>query len=185
MFMNRTTSLIAAAVFLLPAAALAQAAGQPPAAPATSQPAQQGAPIATATFLEKVSAGNMFEIESSRLAMTKATNASVKSFAQQMVTDHTEAGSKFKAAVSEADLKAPPEKTDAKHTAIVEKLKSLQGVEFDEAYITAQREAHVETVALFEAYAAAGENARLKKFANELFPVLRSHLEHVNALKAS
>jgi putative membrane protein len=185
MTINRTTSLAAAAaVFLLPAAALAQV-GQAPTAQPASQPAQPGVPITTATFLEKVAAGNTFEIESSRLAMTKATNASVKSFAQQMVTDHTEAGSKFKAAVSEADLKAPPEKTDAKHTAIVEKLKGLQGVEFDQAYITAQREAHVETVALFEAYAATGENARLKKFANELLPVLRSHLEHVNALKAS
>lgn len=76
MLIKRTASLVAAASLLLPAAALAQEAGQAPTAQPASQPAQPGAPIATSTFLEKVVAGNTFEIESSRLAMTKATNAS-------------------------------------------------------------------------------------------------------------
>lgn len=181
----RYAALVSAAL-LLPAMVSAQPAGQSTGRPPSAAlPAQAAQSVATPIFLEKVAAGNKFEIESSRLAMTKASDAGVKSFAQQMVTDHTEAGSKFKAALSEAGLKAPPEKTDAKHAAIVEKLKGLQGAEFDRLYIAAQREAHVETVALFEAYAAGGENARIKKFAAELLPLLRSHLEHVKALKVS
>lgn len=180
-------ALSLSAALLLPATVLAQGAGsnagQSPPAAATQKTVSPGAPVTTATFLEKVAAGNTFEIDSSRLATSKSANDTVKAFAQQMVSDHTEAGSKFKAAVSESGLKAPADKLDAKHAAIVEKLKGLQGAEFDRAYLAAQREAHVETIALFEAYAARGDNDRMKKFATDMLPVLRSHLDRLKAIK--
>jgi predicted outer membrane protein len=43
-------------------------------------------------FVTKASIANQFEIQSSRLALDKAQNQEVKSFAQQMVEDHTKTG---------------------------------------------------------------------------------------------
>ena len=90
--------------------------------------------------------GNMFEIESSKLALDRSTAEPVKDFAQRMVDDHSAAAIKFKEAVVEAKLAMPPDKLDAKHRAIVDELAGKQGSDFDQAYIEAQYKAHVETV---------------------------------------
>jgi predicted outer membrane protein len=41
----------------------------------------------------------------------------------------------------------------------------------------------IETVAMFEAYAKGGDNARMKQFANEMLPTLKTHLDQVSKLK--
>lgn len=141
-------------------------------------------PPDTATFVGKVAGGNLFEIESSQIAIRKTRNGEVRAFAEKMVMDHTAAGAKFKAAVGEAKIEMPPEKLDSRHQAIVRQLEATDASTIDKPYIDAQKEAHVETVALFEAYAGRGEDPRLKKFAQELLPTLEAHLEHVNRLQA-
>lgn len=153
-----------------------------PAAPSTAARPTMPAP-ATDTFLNKVVAGNTFEIESSKLALGKRPKKEVVDFANMMIKDHGEAGEKFKKAVSEAKLTAPPEAMDAKHKTLHADLARKDGADFEKAYIAAQREGHLETVALFEAYASGGDNARMKQFAQELLPTLRKHLEHVSKLK--
>ena len=176
--MLRTTLILAVVPFLAIMAPAAFAADPPAtaAAPATSAPA-------TSTFLTNTAAANLFEIDSSKLALSKTKSDKVKTFANEMVTDHTAAGEKFKQAVAEAKLTPPAEKLDAKHQALLDDLKKKDGTAFDKAYIDAQYQGHVETVAMFEAYARSGDNARMKKLASELLPTLKKHLEHVTALR--
>lgn len=177
--MLRPVCIFAAAVPLLVIAPVSFAADPPPltaAAPATSVPV-------TSTFLTNTAVANLFEIESSKLALTKTKSDKVKAFANEMVTDHTAAGEKFKTAVAEAKLTPPVEKLDAKHQALLDDLKKKDGAAFDKAYVDAQYQGHVETVAMFEAYAKSGDNARMKKLASELLPTLKKHLEHVTALR--
>lgn len=139
----------------------------------------------TDMFVAQTAGGNMFEIESSKLALDRSKNDKVRQFANQMVTDHTQAGAKFKQALTEAKLKAPPEAMDSKHKAVFEDLRKRDARDFDKAYIEAQYKAHTETVEMFEAYAQRGENARMKQFAAELLPKLREHLEHVKKLRSN
>ena len=99
-------------------AALAIAPRQPFAAALAADPAskQASAPVApTATFVAQAAFGNMFEIESSKLALERSKAGPVKAFAQRMVDDHSAAAVKFKEAVLEAKLAMPPDKLDAKH----------------------------------------------------------------------
>src|SRR5262249_56710139 len=70
--------------------------------------AQQRAPAEAMTFAKKVAAANTFEIESSQLALEHAQSADVKSFAQQMISDHTKAGEEFKQAIAAAGVSPPP-----------------------------------------------------------------------------
>ena len=149
--------------------------------PATKQASAPVAP--TATFVAQAAFGNMFEVESSKLALDRSKAAPVKAFAQRMVDDHSAAAVKFKEAVLEAKLAMPPDKLDAKHRAIVDELAGKQGGDFDQAYIEAQYKAHVETVDLFKGYAQGGEDTRMRAFAAELLPTLQAHLDHVAKMR--
>ena len=149
--------------------------------PATKQATSPVAP--TATFVAQAAFGNMFEVESSKLALERSKGAPVKAFAQSMVDDHSAAAVKFKEAVLEAKLAMPPDKLDAKRQAIVGQLAAKQGGDFDKAYIEAQYKAHVETVELFKGYAQGGEDTRMRAFAAELLPKLQAHLDHVAKLR--
>jgi putative membrane protein len=145
---------------------------------------QASAPVApTATFVAQAAFGNMFEIESSKIALDRSKAGPVKAFAQRMVDDHSAGAVKFKEAVLEAKLAMPPDKLDAKHQAIVDELAGKQGGDFDKAYIEAQYKAHVETVDLFKGYAPGGEDARMRAFAAELLPILQAHLDHVAKMR--
>jgi putative membrane protein len=130
-------------------------------------------------FVTKAANSNMFEIESSKLAIQKGQSAEVKSFAQQMIDDHTKAAKDLMAVAPDA-----PKKMDAAHTAMVEDLNKTSADKFDASYIDAQVKAHDEAVALFTKYSEDAEDAKLKAFASEKLPVLKQHQEHVKALDA-
>jgi putative membrane protein len=173
---------------LLAASALPLILASAPGAFAADSPAKQAAAPAmatpsTSTFLTNTAVANLFEIESSKAALAKTKNDKIKAFANLMVTDHTGAGTKFKQAVTDAKLTPPAEKLDAKHQALLDDLKKKDGAAFDTAYVKAQHDGHVETVAMFEAYAKGGDNARMKQFANEMLPTLKTHLDQVSKLK--
>jgi len=143
------------------------------------------AAVTADSFVPLAGSSNLFEIESSRLAMQRSQSAQVKQFANQMVADHTLAVSKMKAALSEAKIPPPPEKLNVKDQKVYDSLKQAQGAAFDKAYIEAQYNAHVEAVNLFSAYAKGGDNPRLKALAGELLPTLQGHLDHVSKLRSS
>jgi putative membrane protein len=135
------------------------------------------------TFAKKVAAANTFEIQSSELAQQRAQSADVKSFAQQMISDHTKAGKEFKSAVQEANISPPPpEQPDAKQKAILAKLEKAQGAAFDKAYTNAQLNAHKEAVSLFRNYSKSGRTEPLKSFAQKTLPTLEHHLTMVQDL---
>jgi putative membrane protein len=130
-------------------------------------------------FVTKAASSNMFEIESSKVALQKAKNAEVKSFAQQMITDHTKAGKDMMAVAPDA-----PKAMDAAHMAMVKDLQEASADKFDAEYVDAQVKAHDEAVALFTKYADDAQDPKLKAFAAEKLPVLKQHQEHVKALNA-
>ena len=149
---------------VLAASALPLILASAPGAFAADPPAKQAAVPAmatpsTSTFLTNTAVANLFEIESSKAALAKTKSDKIKAFANLMVTDHTGAGTKFKQAVTDAKLTPPAEKLDAKHQALLDDLKKKEGAAFDTAYVKAQHDGHVETVAMFEAYAKGGDNA--------------------------
>ncbi len=139
----------------------------------------------TADFVQTVAISDMFEIESGQLAADKAGNADVKSFGQHMVDDHTKTSKQLKALVNDEEIKAElPTKLDAEHQAKLDKLKGMSGGQFDKSYIQSQVDAHEKAVALFESYAAAGENDELKEWAGDTLPTLKDHLKEAKSLSA-
>lgn len=138
-------------------------------------------PMTAQQFADAAASSNMFEIQSSELALERATAAQVQEFAQQMITNHTAATEKMMAAAQQDGI-TPATQMAPHHQEMLDGLAAAEGEAFDMAYIEAQVAAHEEGVALFEAYAANGPDGALKSFAAETLPTLIMHYEHVSAL---
>jgi putative membrane protein len=140
--------------------------------------------VTTEDFVRTASIANQFEIKSSELALEKSQRGDVKSFAKQMVDDHTQTGVKLKQALQSSATSQQAEDTlDDKHQKLFDTLESASSDTFDTQYIGMQVDAHKEAVSLFSSYAKSGRDAVLKDFASQTLPTLKSHLSHVTQLQ--
>jgi putative membrane protein len=137
----------------------------------------------TSDFVREAGISDMFEIESSKLAQQKG-NSSEKSFASQMVANHTKTSAELKGLVSAGKVKAElPTNLDSSHQSKLDKLKGASGDDFAKNYADMQVDAHKDAVSAFERYVKGGDNAELKNWAGRTLPTLKHHLEMAQALK--
>ncbi|MGZ2504376.1 DUF4142 domain-containing protein [Rhizobium leguminosarum] len=131
----------------------------------------------TADFVQEAATSDMFEIESSKLALERG-DAATKAFAQQMVTDHEKTSSELKALISGGKVQAqlPAAMTSAQQD-MLDKLKGLKGDDFIKQYHSDQESAHEDAVDLFKRYGEGGDNAELKAWAASTRPALEHHLQ--------
>jgi putative membrane protein len=170
-------SLIAFGCLLLAGPALAQSVGEK-----TGVNSTLGIAPTTADFVKEAAISDMFEIASHKLAEDKG-NASEKSFASTMVTDHTKTSTELKTMVSSGKVKADvPAELDSSHQSKLDKLKGESGKDFSSDFDSDQVSAHKDAVSLFERYAKGGDNADLKDWAGKTLPTLQHHLEMAQAL---
>jgi putative membrane protein len=169
-FMRR--AVIASVCLLIAAPALAQSVGEK-----TGVNSALGVSPSTADFVKQVAISDMFELESNRLAQQKG-NATEKTFASQMVTDHTKTSTELKGMVSGGKVKAElPTALDSSHQGKLDKLKAANEKDFSSEFDAMQVSAHKDAVDLFERYAKGGDNADLKDWAGKTLPALQHHLK--------
>jgi putative membrane protein len=142
---------------------------------------QAVAQTSTQDFVNKVAISDMFEIQSSKIAAQKG-NAEIKSFAKQMIKDHTKTSQELTGMVGKAKVKLPTA-LDSDHKAKVDQLQKASGDQFNSTYAAMQVQAHQEAVKLFETYSSNGDDAQLKAWAAKTLPALKEHLEHAKKLK--
>jgi putative membrane protein len=131
----------------------------------------------TEDFVMEAATSDMFEIESSKLAVERSTDAATKSFAQQMITDHTKTSDELKALVSGGKVKAAiPTTMTSSQQSMLDDLKKLKGDDFAKLYRSYQEDAHEDAVDLFKRYGTEGENPDLKAWAAKTQPALEHHL---------
>lgn len=131
-------------------------------------------------FIDKASAGGMFEVDSSKIAEDKAQDQSVKDLAQKMIHDHGAANAKLATIAGEQKLKVPTE-LDAKHKSDLDALQNSKDP-LDQSYVEMQRSAHSDAIKLFESYAKDGDNTQLKAFATETVPTLKMHQDMIEKI---
>jgi putative membrane protein len=135
-------------------------------------------------FVNKVAVSDMFEIQSSQMALSKNPDADTKPFADKMVADHEKTSSELKSLVNSGKVKATlPTDLDSEHLKMFEELKGKTGQDFDKSYDAIQLKGHREAVALFEAYSKTGDNPALKSWAAATLPHLKEHLAVAEKLK--
>lgn len=174
--MNR--SIVALGCLLLATPVLAQSMGEK-----TGTNSTLGITPATPDFVKEVAISDMFEIESNKMGEQKG-NSAQKSFAKQMVADHTKTSTELKQMVSGGKVKAElPSALDSSHQSKLDRLKSKSGDDFASDFNSMQVDAHKDAVDLFERYSKGGDNADLKSWAAKTLPVLKHHLEMAQNLK--
>lgn len=175
--------LLAGSCTLLATASLAQEtanpAGMSPDTPGKemAQPAPEGSNTQDKLFVRQASLGGRAEVELGTLAQKKATNDSVKKFADRMVEVHSKSNQQLQRAGRglNADL---PKDLDPEHQAIRNELQKATGQTFDLAYISAQIQDHQRTANLLQWHISTGQNEALKKYSMETLPEVMEHLEN-------
>jgi len=133
---------------------------------------------------------NQVDIDAGKLAESKASNAAVKAFGKQMVTDHSGVNKQAVALVTK--LKVTPE-DNATSKALkaggaenVKNLQKLSGSAFDRAYVDHEVEYHQQVLdAVDKTLIPSAQNAELKSLLVAVRPAFVAHLEHAKNLQAS
>ena len=154
---------------------------------------------------------NTADLELGRLASDRG-GADVKQFAQMMVRDHTEAGTKLQQFASQRAVEVPAE-LDDEHRQLRDKLSGKQGLDFDREYSEAMVDAHqklvdklasridkdtlekatvrnehgpdpkVKATAVMPEKSDDAHTMAVNQFAADLYPVAFAHLEAAKALR--
>jgi putative membrane protein len=176
--------VLAAAVALAAPVAMAQSAASSPAPGASGSHATRVA-HADASFLKQAAENGNAEVESSKLALTKATNDKVKAFAQQMIDDHTKAGNELKALATSKGVEVSSEPSLMQQGKL-KLLSTADGAKFDQKYADEMGvKAHEDTVKLFEKASREAKDPEVKAWAAKTLPTLKTHLEHARTLKVA
>lgn len=135
-------------------------------------------------FAAEAASGGMTEVELGKLAQQKGHNKRVKSFGSMMVMDHAKANNKLAAlaAAKKITLPTAPNATDQK---VIDKLSKLSGRDFDAAYIDDMIDDHKNDIKAFETATKHCKDPDIKAFAAKTLPVLKAHLDAINAVHDS
>jgi putative membrane protein len=138
---------------------------------------------ATLQYVEAAANGDMFEIQSSQLALQKSRSPQVRRFAQHMIDDHTRMSTELSSAVrTTGPSLTVPTAMDSRHQAAMSDLQGVTGRAFDRMYLTAQINAHTEALQLHQSYAQNGDDPALRRVAAGAVPVIQGHLDEARRI---
>jgi len=126
-------------------------------------------------FVKNAAVGGATEVELGRLATQRASRPAVRDFGAKMVKDHGAANAEL-ATLARAKSIDVRTTLDAQHQAIRDRLMTLQGSDFDRAYMQEMVKDHTTDVAEFEKAAQTANDAELRGWAAAKLPMLREHL---------
>lgn len=126
-------------------------------------------------FVRQVLTGNVLEVRLGRLAQSKATNAAVKQFGQQMVTDHTRMQKQWAELAAKNSLPTgvsldPAQEQDARQ------LEQLSGTGFDRAYMSAMLQDHKRDLDEFQQVGTTADAPEVRQLAATGVTTIQQHL---------
>jgi putative membrane protein len=169
--MNRKRLTIAAAALLISTSAFAQSVGEK-----TGVNSTLGINPTTVDFVKEAAMSDMTEIAAAKLGQERG-NATEKTFAAQMITDHTKTSEELKSMAPVDARAAIPASLDSSSQSKIDKLKDAKPDDFSSDFDSMQVSAHKDAVSLFERYAKGGEDPKLTDWAGKTLPALQHHLE--------
>ncbi len=128
-------------------------------------------------FLRKAGESGLLELQASQIAVERSQHPEVKRYAEMMIKDHTAVDKELKALATAKGFQLPTELDGGKRR-LLERLRTIEGHEFDEEYADEVAvDAHEEAVELFEDAADDTDDAEVKAFAAKHLPALQQHLD--------
>ena len=137
-------------------------------------------PTAAPAFVAMAASSDMFEIESSRLALQRSQNPMLRMHAEMMIRDHSNMSTQLKAAAAGAGLGVPLQMLPL-HAGLMDQL--ARSPNFDATYRSQQVTSHQNALAMMNAYARRGDVPGLRGVAAAAVPVVRGHLDHIQRMR--
>ncbi|ONF95390.1 DUF4142 domain-containing protein [Sphingomonas jeddahensis] len=166
--MTKTMSLtlaLALAGTALPVAAQTPPPPPPPEAKMQAQP-----------YVMAAGKSDLYEINSSQIAVDKAQNPAVKRYAQMLIQHHQKTTAATMAAAQKAGMTPPPPALDPGATRSINELQTAAPGDFDRIYLAQQVPAHQAALDLHRSYGARGDQAPLRASAKKAVPIVQQHL---------
>lgn len=132
-------------------------------------------------FLQANTGSNLFEIQTSQVALSKSSNDAVRAYAQRMISEHTAAQNQVNTLAAARGVPLPkvlPPELQIK----VNTLSTLSGAAFDTAYLNEQVVGHQATLSVLLNEQTAGQDAAVVALAAQLQPIVTDHLVQAQAL---
>lgn len=161
------------------AALVATLAGcAPMASPPAAPPPLSAAPGHERAFLSQLAANQLYEVEVSRLAVSRATDARVRSLAKTLASHRARARQEL-AALMRAQGMPVPTQLAADQASKLQRLQSLRpSLEFDSAYVrVVGLEDHEQGIALLERARRQTRDPALASWIERTLPVMRRDLQ--------
>jgi putative membrane protein len=149
--------------------------------PSTSDQASDTQGMSDRAFVKDALEGGMAEVQMGELAAQKGASNDVKSFGQQMVTDHTTLGNQM-SQVAQGVGVTPPSGLSKKDKTMMTKLQGLSGSEFDDAYIRAMVKDHKKDDGAFKDEAENAQIPAVKQAAAQGERVIANHLQMIQQI---
>jgi putative membrane protein len=126
-------------------------------------------------FYESAASLNQLEIEASKLALERSTDADIKAYANTMVKDHTAASQKLTNLATSKNVDLPKELLK-RHQLMLDSLKEQDaGPGFDSNYRTKMLLSHKEAISLFDQSSKESPDPDIRKFAMSMMSTLQDH----------
>lgn len=171
------------AIMLGGAALLAACSTTPRTEPVAAVAVDPNNPLMAPGYLAMAASGDQFEIQSGQMAHPRAQSPAVHNFATMLTSDHSRSSQMLLAAAQSAGLTPPPPALLPPHQALLSQLQAAgSGPAFDMAFRDIQIQAHQQSLALHQNYAASGDVPALRATAAQIVPVVQMHLQQLQGM---
>jgi putative membrane protein len=167
---------------LAAAVPLALAGCVPNTPPITAASSSDATPLARDAYVGMAAAGDLYEIQSSQLALSRATSPAVRDFAQMMIGDHTNTTGQLTAAAQSVGIGPLAPALLPMQARMMDQLRAAPAGTFDRVYLDQQVQAHQMALALHSNYARNGDTPQLRAVAAAATPIVQGHLDRVRQL---
>jgi len=125
---------------------------------------------------QEIAQANMAEVQTGKLAQSKASSDEVKQFAQHMVDDHGKMLKEQETMAQAKGVSLPKEPGKADKSAL-KKLQSASGEQFDRSYMQQMVKDHEKALKLVQDTAKGAKDPELKQAAQKAAPEIEKHLQ--------
>jgi putative membrane protein len=145
-----------------------------------------GGTPADRTFVQQAAMSDLFEIESGKLAMSRAREEPVKQLAQTITQDHSQASAQLIDTAAAANIGiAMPTRLDPAHARMLSQLRAASDQRFDAVFLIVQAETQKRAVRLHEDYQQQSTSPSLKALAQSSAASAQSHLITIREIAAA
>lgn len=134
-------------------------------------------------FTAMAGASDLYEIQSSQIALQKSQNADVRRMAQMMIDHHTQTTQTLTAAAQAAGMTPPPPQLTPMQQQMVAELQTADTAGFDRLYVGQQVQAHQMALNLHGTYAQRGDTPQLRTAAQGAVPIVTGHLQEFQRMQ--